>query len=121
MGEDVTVVLAKPGYAFAGWYEGDKKISENEFITMQDREMEITAKWVVCPITLEKSIAEAGTVSGVSGTTAIGEEVTITAATKNGYTWVGWYNGDHLYFPSRGQAQAVLLSLYQNHKKINFY
>lgn len=96
VGEDFTVLLAKPGYAFAGWYEGDKKISENEFITMQDREMEITAKWVVCPITLEKSIAEAGTVSGVSGTTAIGEEVTITAATKNGYTWVGWYNGDTL-------------------------
>ena len=94
VGDDFTVPLVKPGYAFDGWYEGDTKISENEFITTQDREMVITAKWVVCPVTLEKSIAEAGTVSGVSGTTAIGKEVTITATTNNGYTFVGWYEGE---------------------------
>ncbi len=94
IGADFTVPLVKDGYAFAGWYEGEDKISENEFIEMQDRERELTAKWVICPVTLEKSIAEAGSVSGLSGTTAVGQEVTVTAETKNGYTWVGWYDGE---------------------------
>lgn len=94
IGAEFTVSLSKAGYSFAGWYEDEVKVTDSEFLKMEDAENTYTAKWVTCPVTLEKSIAEAGTVGGIPETTTIGQEVTITASTKNGYTWVGWYNGE---------------------------
>ena len=96
VGEEFTVQLSKPGYAFAGWYKDGIKISDTEFLTMEEEESTYTAEWIECPVTIEKSINEAGTVSGIPETTFVGQEITVTATSKPGYTWVGWYNGETL-------------------------
>ena len=96
-GEKVTLTAStNNGYTWLGWYDGDTLLT-NELtytFTMAEQSVEYTAKWMVCPVTLEKSINEAGSVMGVSGATKAGEETTVTATTNDGYTWLGWYNGD---------------------------
>ena len=96
VGEEFTVQLSKPGYAFAGWYKDGIEISDTEFLTMEEEESTYTAEWIECPVTIEKSINEAGTVSGIPETTFVGQEIMVTATSKPGYTWVGWYNGETL-------------------------
>lgn len=97
VGEEVTVTASTmDGYTFVGWYEGDKFLT-NELsysFKMPSTEMTLIAQWIECPVTLERSITSAGYVSGLSGPTRVGEEVTITAETYSGYTWIGWYDGE---------------------------
>ena len=97
VGDEVTITAStRDGYTFVGWYEGDKFLT-NELsysFKMPSTEMTFTAQWIECPVTLEKSITSAGYVSGLSGPTRVGEEVTITAETYNGYTWIGWYDDE---------------------------
>jgi len=87
------------GYTWLGWYDGETKVSEGTDLTytfiMPTENKTLTAKWITCPIVLKKNIDEAGTVSGVSGATAIGAESTISAQTNAGYTWLGWYDGEN--------------------------
>ncbi|MCR5349687.1 MAG: DUF6273 domain-containing protein [Acholeplasmatales bacterium] len=47
-------------------------------------------------VTLNKDIDKAGTITG-AGTYKYGKEVTITAKTNEGYTFIGWYKNDKLY------------------------
>ena len=99
IGESTTITAeTNAGYTWLGWYDGDEKVSKGNSLTytfnMPAENVTYTAKWISCPVTLEKSIAEAGIVSGVEGATAIGESTTITAETNAGYTWLGWYDGD---------------------------
>ncbi len=97
VGEEVTITASTyNGYTFVGWYEDDKFLT-NELsysFKMPSTETTFTAQWIECPVTLEKSITSAGDVSGLSGPTRVGEEVTITARTNSGYTWIGWYDGE---------------------------
>ena len=44
-------------------------------------------------ITLSRNIQAAGTVTG-AGKWQVGTELTITATTNSGYTWLGWYDGE---------------------------
>ncbi|NCA67818.1 MAG: hypothetical protein EOM87_07135, partial [Clostridia bacterium] len=86
------------GYTWLGWYDGDTKISEEGSLSytfnMPAEERNFTAKWIICPVLLEKNLAAAGEIGGISGATVLGEATTITAATNIGYTWLGWYDGD---------------------------
>ena len=96
-GKETTITATtNNGYTFIGWYDGGTKVCENlEYtFTMPAENKTFTAKWIKCPVTLEKNISEAGTVSGVEGATVVGNETTITATTNNGYTWLGWYDGE---------------------------
>ena len=99
-GETTITATTNAGYTWLGWYDGDTKVSEGTSMTytftMPAENKTYTAKWMLCPVTLEKNIPEAGTVSGVEGATAVGGETTITATTNAGYTWLGWYDGDAL-------------------------
>ena len=99
VGAETTITATtNPGYTWLGWYDGETKVSEGASLaytfTMSAENKTYTAKWMLCPVTLEKNIAEAGTISGVEGATAVGGETTITATTNPGYTWLGWYDGD---------------------------
>lgn len=84
------------GFTFIGWYKGETKVSSQRIYNapVSAETTNYTAKWIKCPVTLEKNIAEAGTVSGVEGATLLGGKVTITATTNDGYTWLGWYDGE---------------------------
>ena len=99
VGEEVTATATtRAGYTWLGWFDGDTKVSEGTSqtftFTMPAEDKTYTAKWIACPITLDKNIAEAGTVGGVEGATAVGAETTVTATTNAGYTWLGWFDGD---------------------------
>ena len=97
-GERVTLTATiNDGYTWLGWYSGDTKVSTGTDLsytfTMTEKDRTYTAKWTKCPITLEKNIVEAGTVSGIEKT-KLGGQTTLTATTNAGYTWLGWYSGD---------------------------
>ena len=85
------------GYTWLGWYDKDDKLVTMEFShTFQmGFDVQYTAKWMNCPVTLERNMSEAGSVTGVSRT-VLGAQTTITATTNEGYTWLGWYNGETL-------------------------
>ena len=99
IGESVVLEsTTNPGYTWLGWYDGNTKVSDGTSMTytftMSAENKTYIARWMECPVTLEKNIAEAGRVSGVE-TTAVGGETIISATTTNpGYIWLGWYDGD---------------------------
>ena len=88
----------REGYIFEGWTSSTVSTPTKGVIIEQGTIGNITliAHWKQCPVTLEKNISVAGTVSGLDGTIEIGKETTITAQTNPGYTWLGWYDGDTL-------------------------
>ena len=94
-GERVAITATtNPGYTFIGWYKGDEKLTDSltyEF-TMPEENVTYTAKWI--KVTVESEDTTKGTVSRLTGTYLPGEEVSITATTKSGYTFIGWYNGE---------------------------
>ena len=93
--EAAVTATTRPGYTWLGWYDGNNRLTTSlvyEFVVPAENKT-FTAKWMINPITLEKNIDGAGTVS-MPSTTIIGEETTITATTNPGYTWLGWYDGD---------------------------
>lgn len=97
VGQEVTITAStRNGYTFIGWYEGDKLLTNELSYTfkMPSTETTFTAQWIDCPVTLEQSIEYAGYVYGLEGPTRVGEEVTVTAETYSGYTWIGWYDGE---------------------------
>ena len=98
VGDEVTITATtNSGYTWLGWYDGNTKVSEGNSMTytftMSAENKTYTAKWMECPITLEKNIPGAGTVS-FDRPTALGAQTTIIATTNSGYTWLGWYDGD---------------------------
>ena len=81
------------GYTFLGWYKGGEKVSNGTRLTVRVKDdTTYTAKWIECPITLERSDEKSGTVYGL-GKTVVGMETTIEAVTNKGYVFLGWYNG----------------------------
>ncbi len=96
VGDSATITATtNDGYTWLGWYDGETKLTDELSYTfnMPSENKTYTAKWILCPVTLEKNIEEAGNVSGVEKT-ILGKETTITATTNAGYTWLGWYDGD---------------------------
>ncbi len=83
------------GYTFAGWYVGGECLSTNPTYTFTvDTPITLTAKWTV-NISTSVNIETAGTSTG-DGTFEYGSNVTVTATTKPGYIFNGWYDGDKL-------------------------
>ena len=78
----------KTGYTFDGWYLGETKIEATGTWTYEDTELVLVAKWTAktTAITLE------GIEDPVNVT--YGASYTLPAATKTGYNFDGWYNGD---------------------------
>nr|MCR4661967.1 leucine-rich repeat protein [Clostridia bacterium] len=89
-GETITLEAStNNGYIWLGWYEGDVKVSEGTSLSytfiMPAESKTYIAKWILCPFTLEKNINNAGSISTLNEKYVLGEEVTITASTNNGY------------------------------------
>lgn len=96
---DTVTAPQKSGYTFVGWYDADgTKLSEEGSFDFAmpafDPDAVYTAKWQRCATKLAVNDADAGSVSGLEGTTVVGAEMTVTAETNPGYTFIGWYNGD---------------------------
>lgn len=91
----VTVVAAeKEGYTFAGWYNGETKLSdEAEYSHKVTGDITLTAKYNRINYTVTVS---GGTIKGQDKTTVTveyGTAVTVVAADKAGYTFEGWSDG----------------------------
>ena len=87
----------RSGYTFLGWYdEDDVKVSAdgslNYTFTMPNADVTYVAKW--SKVTVESEDTDKGTVSQLTEVYLPGDEVTVTATTKAGYTFIGWYNGE---------------------------
>ena len=92
-GEEITLnAQTKSGYTFLGWFQGDVLVSNELTFSfyMPNSDVVCTPKWIICPVVINKNIPEAGTITGLVGTT-LGASETITAVTNQGYTWNGWY------------------------------
>ena len=92
-------VPTREGYTFLGWYDEGTRLTDEDgesvYAWSYDLDMTVTAKWEAneYTVTLNRNDIEAGTVSG-GGEHAYDSEVTITAQTNDGYTWLGWYDGN---------------------------
>ena len=86
------------GYIWLGWYNEDTLLTVELSYTfaMPAESVTYTAKWSEVTITLTRNDTSAGTVSPLSDKYTYGQEITVTAETNDGYTWLGWYNGDTL-------------------------
>ena len=86
------------GYIWLGWYDKNDELvsSELSYTFKMGFAVKYTAKWSKVAITIERNDASAGSVTSLSGKYINGQEITVTATTNSGYTWLGWYNGDTL-------------------------
>ena len=92
--EKVTLsVPTKEGYNFLGWYEGEKLVSE-----VTNKNYNLVAKWekVLAKYTISYDVD-----GGILSDDAIlefieGEKVTLPVPRKEGYNFLGWYEGEEL-------------------------
>lgn len=89
----------RTGYTFTGWYIGSTQLTNANGLSLADwtytSNQTVTAHWEAnnYTVTLKQNDTSAGTVSG-AGEYAYDINVTITATTNNGYTFLGWYQDD---------------------------
>lgn len=83
------------GYTWLGWFNDENECISNDvtYTFIMGFDISYNAKWIKCPVTIEKTIDNAGEVTGLEGATVINKETTISARTNSGYTWIGWYHG----------------------------
>ena len=97
VGTNVTVsATVNKDYQFEGWYENGEKVSDDaEYAFTVKGDHNLTAKFTKIPkktftIVATANPADGGSVSG-AGTYEEGTEITLSATTNEGYTFVGWY------------------------------
>ena len=90
------MATTETGYTFVGWYNGNVRVCDtlNYTFVMPPTTITFTAKWI--KITLDKNIDAAGDVSELTGKYIAGEQVSVIAVTNEGYTWLGWFDGDEI-------------------------
>ncbi len=87
--------MAKAGYKFTGWYEGETKVSDLEDYTfnMPDNNRSLVAKFKTIPYTITYDLAggslETGKTNPVEYTVET-ETFTLNNPIKTGYTFTGW-------------------------------
>ena len=94
-------VPKKTGYSFLGWYLDSTQLTDSKGKSLDvwniDSNKTLKAKWQAneYTLTLNKNYDEAGTVTG-AGSYKFDKEITLTATTNAGYTFLGWYDGETL-------------------------
>lgn len=106
---NTTYKLAVPtrtGYDFVGWLCDDYRLTDQTGTSVEPyplfNDITAVAKWEarLYDVALEANNPDCGTVTG-AGKFAYGKNVTITAVSNNGHTWLGWYAGDTLVSNSK--------------------
>lgn len=92
-------VTERYGYDFAGWYADDTKVTDGTGKAVAGwnfaKDTALTAKWTIkqYAINLQKEMSAGGSVKG-GGLYDHGSTASLTAATNDGYTFMGWYDED---------------------------
>ena len=87
--------ITKVGYTFDGWYNGETKVTE--ITTGTYGNMTLVAKWTADLYTISYDLADG--VNNLENPTSYTIEsglITLKDPTREGYTFVGWYNGEQL-------------------------
>ncbi|MGI6710099.1 MAG: leucine-rich repeat protein [Bacilli bacterium] len=105
-------VTTNIGYSFAGWYdENDTLVSDLTIytFTMPARAVSYQAKWEIESYQLNLTLSDeaAGSVTG-SGKITYKDQVTITATTNTGYTFIGWYDNNNTLISNLATYQFIM-------------
>lgn len=87
--------ITKVGYTFDGWYNGETKVTE--ITTGTYGNMTLVAKWTADLYTIRYDLADG--VNNPENPTSYTIEsglITLKNPTRDGYTFLGWYNGEQL-------------------------
>ena len=93
--ESETIVLqdaSRVGYDFVGWYDGEQEVTEIASGSHGDRTL--TAKWQAIGYTIAYEGLADGTHSNASEYTIESETIVLQDASRVGYDFVGWYDGE---------------------------
>ncbi len=96
IGDTITLPdCVKEGYIFTGWYGGDTCVGQageeytvSEDVTLKAHYEEKTSD--ICTVTFD---ADGGKIEGGNITVKIGDTITLPACIKEGYEFIGWYDG----------------------------
>ena len=84
--------LYKEGYTFLGWFNGDTKVDMIKAGTTGN--LNLIAKWEKIKVYHDLNLdLDGGTLDEVPTQYLEGEEFILPIPTKEGYTFLGWYNG----------------------------
>ena len=92
----------RDGYTFLGWYNGETKY-EGQAITADTT---LTAHWEIKTFTV--TFNSAGGSAVASQTVNWNTPATLSTPTKEGYTFLGWYNGNTKYTTQGITANTTL-------------
>ncbi len=99
-GSAVTVrAYTQPGYTWLGWYDenGEFFTQDTAFTFTIESDVTYTAKWTYYTLNVKAGNSQAGTVTGYTDRkVTVGEQVTLSAESNDGYSFLGWYKGDTL-------------------------
>ena len=94
-GQNVTLgEEPRTGYTFVGWKDGEKMHQAGETITVTG-DMTLTAVWEARTFTVTYVLLDGKT---RTETAAYGETVTLVEEPRTGYTFVGWKDGEKVYY-----------------------
>lgn len=97
-GDSVTLTATPDeGYEFAGWYNGNEKVSdENPYTFTVNGNITLKALFVrIVRYSLTVTAGENGKISGsASGEYEAGEKISVTATPDEGFLFAGWFRGE---------------------------
>lgn len=97
VGDTITLPdCTKEGHEFTGWYDGETCVGQaGEEYTVSD-DVALKAHYekeeaATCTITFD---ADGGKMTGGTVIAKVGDTITLPTCTKEGYEFIGWYDGD---------------------------
>ena len=90
-----TFVLTEPkrtGYTFLGWYDGNTKVELGNYII--NKNVTLQARWQANTYKITLDVNTGNALNPNVYNVQYDSTITIPVATKEGYTFMGWYYGD---------------------------
>ena len=90
-----TFVLTAPsrtGYTFLGWYDGNTKVELGNYVISKD--VTLQARWQANTYKITLDVNTGNALNPNVYNVQYDSTITIPVATKEGYTFMGWYYGD---------------------------
>src|SRR5690554_6920509 len=132
--QDYATTVSKPtdptkvGYTFAGWYSDSNLSTAYTFTTMPAQNITLYAKWVPLAYNINYELADGlNHLSNPSSYTIETNTIILSAPTKEGYTFEGWYSDSNFtnYVSEITIGSIGNLTLYAkwniNSYNINYY